>query len=288
MELQKHKPMLIELVTKNRNIKLGVLGIVLMCAVCGIVGYLTLAGLKEDVRPAYLPPSLNYPLGTDRFGRNMVSVVTVGAIHSFEIGFLTAIFGTLLSVVFGLTAGYYSGGWLEAVLSGISRFFLVIPSFAVLVLVFSLVKFVTITLLATLIAVLSWPFAAFVMQARTLQIKQAEFVNLAKCSGLKDRQIIFYELLPNLIPYIAANFTNLFTWAILIEMGISVIGLPPNQVTLGNTLYWAIVDNALLRNMWWLWIPPTTLYILMFVFLYLVYTGLDEVANPRLKAVTGL
>jgi len=284
----RQKSLLSTTVLGNRKVRSGLVGMLALTAFI-LAGYpFSLSGLREDVRPAYLAPSLQYPLGTDQFGRSMFSVVIVGALHSFEIGFLTAVLGTMISVVVGLVAGYYSGRWVDTLLSETSRFFLVIPAFALLILVFSLVRFVTVYLLALLIALLSWPFATFVIRAQTLQLREAEFVNLAKCSGLPGSKIIFQELLPNLIPYIGANFTNLFTWAILYEMGISVIGLPPNQVTLGTTLYWAIVDDALLRNLWWLWVPSTVIYILMFIFLYYISTGLDEAANPRLKEVTGM
>jgi peptide/nickel transport system permease protein len=95
-----------------------------------------------------------------------------------------------------------------------------------------------------------------------------------------------FQLLPNLLPYLAASFVTAVSATILASIGLEVLGLgPQNDPTIGMTIYWAINYNALLRNMWWWWVPPIVAVVLMFIGLFLIASGLDEVANPRRRRV---
>ena len=81
-----------------------------------------------------------------------------------------------------------------------------------------------------------------------------------------------------------ANFVNAFIAAILAESGLSILGLGPQQdVTLGVMIYWALSYGALLQNLWWWWATPVLSLIVVFLSLYLIHVGLDEVSNPRLR-----
>jgi peptide/nickel transport system permease protein len=77
---------------------------------------------------------------------------------------------------------------------------------------------------------------------------------------------------------------NAFIAAILAESGLSILGLgPQQQMTLGQMIYWALNYGALLQNMWWWWAVPVLMLIALFLALYLVHVGLDELSNPRLR-----
>ena len=81
-----------------------------------------------------------------------------------------------------------------------------------------------------------------------------------------------------------ANFVNAFIAAMLAESGLSILGLGPQQdMTLGMMIYWALNYGALLQNLWWWWATPVMTLIVVFLALYLVHVGLDEVSNPRLR-----
>jgi peptide/nickel transport system permease protein len=96
--------------------------------------------------------------------------------------------------------------------------------------------------------------------------------------------IITREIMPNLLPYLAASFVGAVASAILASIGLEALGLgPQNEPTIGMTIYWAIYFNALLRGLWWWWIPPIVLVVILFIGLYLMSAGLDEIANPRLR-----
>jgi peptide/nickel transport system permease protein len=95
-------------------------------------------------------------------------------------------------------------------------------------------------------------------------------------------KIIFTEILPNLLPYLAATFVGSVAAAILAAIGLEVLGLGPIEAnTLGVTLYWVGYYSALLHGMWWWFMPPVVIIIMLFVALFSISSGLDEVANPR-------
>jgi peptide/nickel transport system permease protein len=95
---------------------------------------------------------------------------------------------------------------------------------------------------------------------------------------------MFGEMMPNLLPYLAASWIGNAAGAILAAIGLEVLGLGPQRVpTLGGTIYFALGAAAMLRNMWWWWGLPTLALVTMFIGLLLINLGLDEIANPRLR-----
>jgi peptide/nickel transport system permease protein len=107
---------------------------------------------------------------------------------------------------------------------------------------------------------------------------------MAKLSGMNDIEIIVQELMPNLLPYLAAGFVSATASAVLATIGLEALGLGPQSLpTLGMTIYWAISFSALLRGMWWWWLPPVVIIAALFVGLFLLTAGLDEIANPKLR-----
>jgi peptide/nickel transport system permease protein len=96
--------------------------------------------------------------------------------------------------------------------------------------------------------------------------------------------IIFRELLPNLLPYLAASLVGAVSSAILASIGLEALGLGPmDSPTIGMTIYWVIFHSALLLGMWWWFLPPILAIILLFLGLFGLSAGLDEWANPRLR-----
>jgi peptide/nickel transport system permease protein len=103
-------------------------------------------------------------------------------------------------------------------------------------------------------------------------------------SGLSGPEIILTELLPNLLPYLAAMLVNAVSNAILASIGLEVLGLGPiDSPTLGMTLYWVNYNAALINGWWWWWLAPIGIILLVFLGLFFLTVGLDELANPRLR-----
>jgi len=103
-------------------------------------------------------------------------------------------------------------------------------------------------------------------------------------SGVGGLKIIFFELMPNLLPYLAASLVGAIASAILASIGLEALGLGPvDSPTLGMTIYWVIYYAALLHGYWWWWLPPIAIITILFVGLFNLAGGLDEIANPRLR-----
>jgi peptide/nickel transport system permease protein len=199
------------------------------------------------------------------------------------VGLLAATIGTTLGAFIGLLGGYF-GGKVDAVLRVLVDVFLSVPSLLFLILIASLLKGVSVPLLALIIGLFAWAWPARAVRSQVLSLKERPFVQVAQLSGLSGLEIVWGELLPHLLPWLGANFVNAFIAGVLAESGLSILGLGPQQdMTLGMMIYWALSYSAILQNMWWWWLPPVLLLITLFLLLYLVHLGLDEVSNPRLR-----
>jgi peptide/nickel transport system permease protein len=134
------------------------------------------------------------------------------------------------------------------------------------------------------IASLSWMLPTRVIRAQVLTMREKAYVQVARLSGMNNLEVIFKEIMPNLLPYLAACFVAATAGAILASLGLEALGLGPQHLpTLGMTIYWVIMFGAILRGMWWWWAPPIVIIVILFVGLFLLTAGLDEIANPRLR-----
>ncbi|MEM9952793.1 MAG: ABC transporter permease [Chloroflexota bacterium] len=223
------------------------------------------------------------PLGTDNLGRDIMALMIVGAPNTFLIGIIAATIGIGVGIILGFMAGFL-GGWVDDVIRIAADVTLTIPSLLVLIVLQSVLSRIDITTMSLLIALFAWPRATRQIRSQVLSMRRSGYVRMARISGASTFDIMFKEMLPNLIPYLFASFIAGATGAILAAVGLETLGLGPQRVpTLGSTIFDAIEFGALSLNMWWWWGIPTILLSFMFVGLLLINLGLDEVANPRLR-----
>lgn len=228
-------------------------------------------------------PTWEHPLGTESSGRDMLGVMLVGAPRSLRIGLIAATLGMLIGVVLGMAAGYL-GGWVDAIIRTMADAIIVIPALAVLIVIGSYVKVLQINNMALLLALFLWPGPTRLIRAQVLSMRERGYIQMARISGAGAFSIMFGEMMPNMLPYIAASYTGNVSAAILAATGLEVLGLGPTRIpTLGMTIYYAISAAAILRGMWWWWVIPIIALIIVFSGLFLMTTGLDEIANPRLR-----
>jgi peptide/nickel transport system permease protein len=234
--------------------------------------------------PPDLPPSSDFPLGTDSAGRQLLPVMIAGTPLVLEVGLLAGGIGLLIGIILGFSAGYF-GGAVDAVIRGLADVILPIPALAVLVVIASTLKVVlTVELMALIVASLAWMWPTRTIRAQVLSIRGRAYVEVARLSGHSSLAIIFKELLPNLLPFIAASFVSAVGAGILAALGLEALGLGPQDApTLGMTIFWAIYYGAVLRGMWWWWGPPIVIIVLLFIGLFMIAAGLDEIANPRTR-----
>lgn len=233
-----------------------------------------------------LSPSLDSPalwLGTTTLGQSVSVQWTQAVPNSMLVGLIAATIGTSVGALVGLLGGYY-GGRIDSVLRVIVDIFLSIPSLLFLILIASLLKGVSVVEMALIIGAFAWAWPARAVRSQTLSLKERPFVRVAKLSGMGNVEIVLRELLPHMLAWLGANFLNAFIAAILAESALSIIGLgPAREMTLGIMIYWALDFGAMIQQMWWWWLTPVVTLIVLFLSLFLVHLGLDEVGNPRLR-----
>ena len=190
------------------------------------------------VGEAFRPPSGTYLCGTDDVGRNVFHQVVVGAQTSVMVGLIAAAFSTTIGLIVGSVSGHY-GRWLDAFLMRGTELFMVIPR-GFLALVMVAIMGASIWNIIFAIGVLSWPSTARLVRSEFLRFKHSEFVDAARASGAPERRIMVYEILPNAFPTIIVNTALEVGSAILLEAGISFLGLgDPQQMSWGVMLFQA-------------------------------------------------
>ena len=296
MEAQEPQPVMLErrnvisMLLGNRKFLWGA-GVFLTIALAALIGaqFVDAAMRRTGAYPPKMAPSFESPalwMGTTTLGQSVAVQWTQAVPNSMLVGLIAASIGTSVGAVIGLVGGYY-GGRIDSVLRIIVDIFLSIPSLLFLILIASLLKGVSVVEMALVIGAFAWAWPARAVRSQTLSLKERPFVRVAKLSGMGNLEIILRELLPQLLPWLGANFLNAFIAAILAESALSIIGLgPATETTLGIMIYWALNFGAMIQNLWWWWLTPVVTLMTLFLSLYLVHLGLDEVANPRLRNQT--
>ncbi len=272
---------------RNNRLTVGVV-MILVLVLFGTVGQLFIeekAAYPLAAMPNQ-PPSAKYPFGTDSQGRDLLATAIMGTYLTLRIGVTAGVLGLAVGTFVGFVAAYY-GGKLDTFIRWLVDVLITIPSLLVLVVIASTLRGqggMDVNGMALVVAVLAWMFPARIIRSQVLTLRQRAFVRVAQLSGENNLEIIFKELMPNLLPFLGASLVGSVTGAVFASLGLEALGLGPmRQPTLGMTLYWVQYYGACVRGMWWWIITPVAILIIIFVGLFLISAGLDELANPRLR-----
>ncbi len=226
-----------------------------------------------------------YPFGTDFFGRNLLAAMVVGMWQTAFIGVLAGGIGTAIGVVLGFISAYF-GGWIDAAIRTVCQILTPIPVLLIQVVIAGSLdkRDVTIFTMAIIVVILAWMGPTLVIRAQVLTMKERQFVAVAKLSGVSDMGIIFKEILPNLLPFIAAAFVGQVFAAVFASFYLAVLGLGPLREPLLGNIIWAAQSQGAFFNGWWWWpIEPGVRDDPDPRSLALINMGLDELANPRVR-----
>ena len=228
------------------------------------------------------PPSVDHILGSDSQGRDMLTLLVYGTPATLRMGLIAGFIGVGLGLVLGLLAGNF-GGLIDAVIRIFADALLTVPAIAILVIIAGNVDRMTTTVMALVVASLSWMFTTRTIRAQVLSIRERSYVEVARVNGQSEIEILFREIMPNLLPFIVASFVGTVGSAILAVIGLEALGLGAlEETTLGNTIYWSQQSSAILRGYWWWWGPPIVIIAMIFLGLFLTSVGFDRFANPKL------
>jgi peptide/nickel transport system permease protein len=252
--------------------------------------YRPIIGNESPARPGMFrrwePPSASHPLGTDGHGRDLLTGYLAGLRTTLYIGFLAGGLSTLIGVSVGFVSGY-KGGWVDTVLLTGTNMLIIIPTFPILVALAMVTPELDIGSMAVILAIFSWPYSARTIRAQVMTMRERPYVEMAKVSGQKDGQIIFTEMLPNLMPYLLMVFAFSVVGAMVAEVGIEAIGLgPSNIITLGlminYAIGWAVYSLGRLEIL----LIPIGSLVVIFMAITMINRGMEEYLNPRLQKVT--
>lgn len=227
------------------------------------------------------------PLGTDNFGRDVLTELVRATAVSLKIGLVAGSIATLIGLVLGLVSGYV-GGFVDDGIMFVTNLFTVIPSFVLLILIsFSIGQEQRgATTIAVVIGFTSWVWTARAVRSQVISLRNRDHVNLSKLSGHSIAHIIVRDILPYIASYVIMALILQISSGILAEAGLSILGLGPKTTldpTLGLMMNWAMIYQAHILGKWWAYFPIIVVIALIAFSMNLMNTGLDQVFNPALR-----
>ena len=236
--------------------------------------------IRQNLPDRLLAPCAHHWLGTDQYGRDILSRLIYSSRISLSIGLVAVTIYVLIGTLVGSLAGYY-GGWVDGLLMRLTDIFLCVPTFLLILMVIAFVG-PSILNIMVVIGLTSWTDVARLVRGEILSLKEREFIQAAKVIGLKDSRIILRHLLPNAMGPLLVVATLGVGGAILTESSLSFLGLgvQPPTPSWGNML---LEGKEHLTDAWWLVVFPGMAIFLTVMSFNLMGEGLRDYMDPRLK-----
>ncbi|MFQ5943795.1 MAG: ABC transporter permease [Anaerolineales bacterium] len=256
----------------------------LMSTVWDRARYDPIVGFDSTYFPHPSAPSLTHPLGTDNYGRDVMSQLLYGARVSFGVGLVAGVVAAAISTLNGALAGYF-GGWVDHLLMGLADVMVLLPA-PVVLLIFGLLVRMEWPVMGVLYGFLTGAGAlAIIVKSHTLTIREKPFVEAAQAVGGGDRHILRNHLLPGLLPLTAVNFFFTVVGAVLTESLLSFFHRTQVDLSWG-TMIWIGQETFrafTIDGQWHAILAPALAIMLFCSAFYMVGRALDDVLNPRLR-----
>lgn len=285
--IDRHKPFLQELrhiLYLIRRSPLSLLGITLFSV------FLLLAILAPYIMPydpfkinlsgAFQQPNIEHIFGTDEMGRDILSRILWGCRISLQVGVTVVLISLCIGTILGGIAGYV-GGAVEEIIMRFTDLVLAFPSL-VLAMALSAALGPGLNNAIFAISITWWPWYARLIRGQVLSIREAGFVEAARCVGASDFRILFRHIIPNSFGPVIVNASMDFGWAILMTSSLGFLGIgaqPP-------TPEWGAMINAgrlyFMDKPWIATFPGLAILFVVFAS-NLIGDGLGEILNPRLR-----
>jgi peptide/nickel transport system permease protein len=223
-------------------------------------------------------PSIQHPMGTDSFGRDLLSRLIVGTRVSFTVGFLAAAIALGVGGLLGITAGYY-GRWVDSI---ISRGLDLLWAFPEIILAVALVAIFGAGFHNVIIAIAVAFFDDFarIVRGETLTLRQQDFTLAARAVGARDREVMFRHIMPNLVAPLTVQLSFTVGLGILAESALTFLGLGVNPAT----PTWGLALNEgrdFVRQAWWISVFPGLAIVITVMALNLLGDGLRDALDVR-------
>ncbi|CAN7671374.1 ABC transporter permease [Caballeronia sp. LjRoot34] len=252
-----------------------------LAALAGMLGLAHLHGLQLSDNILTGPTSDDW-LGTDELGRGVFSLLVAGAQTSMLVGLLAAASATVIGIAIGATAGFV-GGKVDTAIMRLAEIFQVMPTFVLAAVIVAMAGPGTARVIAV-IAILSWPQTARLMRGEVLRVKSLEYVDAARCLGIREGFILSREVVPNAITPVIAMGTLIIGQAILLEAALGFFGL-----TAPDTFSWGQVLNSgqhFFFQAWWLSVFPGAAIFITVLAFNVFGDAVNSAFNPRAEGYT--
>ena len=227
-----------------------------------------------------------YIFGSDELGRDIFTRLLNGGRMSMTIGAVAVIIYTTIGIVVGAVSGYF-GGKIDLVLQRVSEVVSSLPFLPFAMILSSLIgnsmsSNQRIVLIMVILGLLSWTGLQRLVRAQVLSVREQEYVIAAKSLGIKQKNIVFKHILPNVISVIIVSATLSFASSMLTEASLSYLGfgVQAPHPTWGNMLFGAN-NSIVIQNYWWRWVFASIVLGVCVICINLVGDGLRDAIDPR-------
>ncbi len=269
---------------RNPSGRIGFILLMLMVAVSFIGPLVVDPPNHVNVKEIYQGPSLAHVLGTDYQGKDNLVLLVYGGKDILLVALLAGVVTTFIATIVGASSAFI-GGRFDSTMMEVVNIWLTIPQFPLLAVLATLIRLNSIGPLALIIGVLSWAGLARQIRSQVLSLRKRDFVEAAVNLNLSTWHILFRELLPNMMSFIAIALVFSMTSAIYQQTGLVFLGLVPlSGENWGVMLSMAYNKGAIYNpNAAWNVLAPVLAIIIFELSLVLVARSLDDVFNPRLR-----
>ena len=266
---------------RNRPAMAGLIVLAVITAVALAAAIVSPGDPWEMVAQPFLWPGDDaaYPLGTDMMGRSLAAGLVHGATVSLLIGLTATAMAVVIGVGVGALAGYY-GGRVNDALMRVTELFQTLPPFIFAIVVVAVLQ-PSVRTVVLAIGLVSWPAVARLVRGEFIALREREFVLAGIALGMSDARIIVTQILPNALPAIIVTASLNVATAILLEAGLSFLGLGDPNVMSWGTIIGAGRDA--LRTAWYIAALPGVAILITVLAVNLVGDGLNDALNPRLR-----
>lgn len=264
---------------RNRNGRVGVIivGALVILGVLGALGITPHTPTAQVPADRFSPPSATYWLGSDQFGRDVVSRIMVGIFASLRVAVLAVAAATIIGGFAGIAAGF-AGGWADRITGRATDILFAFPAILLaLTIVAALGRGWFNTTVA--IAIVYTPIFVRVARGPVLSVRESDYIKAGRVLGYSSPRLLFRHVLPNVAAPIIVQVALALSWGILTESSLSFLGLgtQPPEPSLGLMVSEA---RTLATRGWWLLVFPSVTIILAVIGLNLLGDGLRDVLDP--------
>lgn len=265
----------------RKPVALVFIPVLLVMIAIAFVGPFFVGNPIAAVHPTLLPPSAEFLLGTDQFGRDYLARVVYGGQTSLLVGFSVALLCMTIGVVFGALAGFF-GGVVDLVLVKIIEFFQVLPGL-ILALVSAALLGSSVGIIIVILSITMWPSVARIVRGEAMKIAQLGYVESGRAAGFRGIRILWSDVIPNAMPPVLVATTMTVARAILVESALAFLGVgDQNRASWGALLNTA---QSYISQGWWLAFFPGLCIFIVVLAVNLLGDGLNDSLNPSIGKV---